>query len=223
MREPGDYYGALKVLCEREAERQFPARLLVIRPGNIVGPAERLGRFTYWVARMEQGGEILAAGIPLTQVQLIDVRDLAQWAIRSAEAGRTGTFTATGPAMTLTWSELLGGIRASLSAPMKLTWVPIPWLLERNVQPNSSLLFWPSQMGTPGLTELNVGKAIAAGLTFRPSSATASDTLTYYRELPVERQLTALVGFDDKNKASNDSIARERELLADWHAHRRSS
>jgi 2'-hydroxyisoflavone reductase len=218
LREPGRHYGPLKVLCEREAELQFPQSVLAIRPGHIVGPGERSGLFTYLVARLEQGGEILAGGDPLTLVQLIDVRDLAEWAVSSAETGRTGAFTVTGPALPLTWSELLGGIRAVFSVPTRLIWVSLPWLFKRGLQPSSCLLFWPSQMGIPGFTELKVAKAIANGLNFRSLSTTVMDTLAWYRSQSVELQRAALAAFDSNNKALADSMAREKELLAAWHA-----
>jgi 2'-hydroxyisoflavone reductase len=98
-------YGALKVLCEREAEKQFTDKSLSIRLGHPVGPNERTGALTYWVARMEQGGEMLAAGDPLLPVQLIDLRDLADWTVRIAERGTTGIFNAVGPAQPL-WDGL---------------------------------------------------------------------------------------------------------------------
>src|SRR3990170_261372 len=44
-------YGPLKVACEVEAAAAFAGRLLVIRPGYIVGPHDPTDRFTYWVRR----------------------------------------------------------------------------------------------------------------------------------------------------------------------------
>ena len=210
-------YGALKVLCELEAEKQFPMKVLTLRPGTIVGPREKGGNFTYWTARLARGGEVLAAGEPLAQVQLIDVRDLAEWAIRSAESNRTGAFTAAGPVMPLSWSEMLGGVRAALSIPMKLTWVPLAWLKERGLGQFNPLIFWPGQCGIPGSTELIVDKAAAHGLTFRPFSITAADTLSWYQSLLPEQQRKVLAGIDHNSQALDDSIAREAELLAAWH------
>jgi nucleoside-diphosphate-sugar epimerase len=56
-------YGSLKVLCEREAERQFPGRTLIARPSVISGPGDGVDHIAYWFARMQKGGEILAPGI----------------------------------------------------------------------------------------------------------------------------------------------------------------
>src|SRR5437763_1956957 len=41
-------YGPLKALSEAEAEKWFPNKTLIIRPGLIVGPRDETDRFTYW-------------------------------------------------------------------------------------------------------------------------------------------------------------------------------
>src|SRR4051812_31857148 len=48
----GEMYGALKVLCEREAETAMPGRVLIVRPGLIVGEYDFTDRFSYWVMRV---------------------------------------------------------------------------------------------------------------------------------------------------------------------------
>ena len=68
-------YGPLKALCEAEAERAFPNRTTVVRPGLIVGPGDGTDRFTYWPVRIDRGGEILAPGDPTDAVQFVDARD----------------------------------------------------------------------------------------------------------------------------------------------------
>lgn len=135
-----DQYGPLKLLCEREAERQFPGKVLILRPGDIVGPGDNIGVFTYWPVR-QRGGELLVAGDPLARVQLIDVRDLADWAIAMAERAESGVFNAIGPALPIGWGEMLGAMRAPMTAPMKLTWVPTQWVLKQKVAPASNLLY----------------------------------------------------------------------------------
>src|SRR5216684_2027839 len=95
-------YGPLKALSEKEAEKWFPGRTLVIRPGLIVGPGDETDRFTYWPVRIERGGEVLAPGTPEDPVQFIDARDLAEWTIRTVENRETGIYNATGPVRPLT-------------------------------------------------------------------------------------------------------------------------
>lgn len=43
----GKLYGGLKALCEQAAEEVMPNRVLIIRPGLIVGPHDYTDRFTY--------------------------------------------------------------------------------------------------------------------------------------------------------------------------------
>ena len=81
----GNTYGPLKALSEKEAEKAFPGRATIVRPGLIVGPGDNTDRFTYWPVRIANGGEVLAPGTPTDPVQIIDARDLAEWTIRLVE------------------------------------------------------------------------------------------------------------------------------------------
>src|SRR5438128_3910826 len=47
-------YGPLKALSEKEAEKWFPGKALIIRPGLIVGPRDETDRFTYWPVRVDR-------------------------------------------------------------------------------------------------------------------------------------------------------------------------
>ena len=89
-------YGPLKALSEKEAEKWFPEKRSSFVPGLIVGPGDETDRFTYWPVRIDRGGEVLAPGNPSDPVQFIDARDLAEWTIRMAEKGETGTYNADG-------------------------------------------------------------------------------------------------------------------------------
>src|SRR5256712_2088234 len=115
-------YGPLKALSEEEAEKWFPGKTLIIRPGLIVGPRDETDRFTYWPVRVDRGGEVLAPGNPTDPVQFIDARDLAEWTIRMVEQGTTGIFNATGPRTKLTMGEMLDGIKKATKAESRFTW-----------------------------------------------------------------------------------------------------
>src|SRR5206468_6524635 len=103
----GESYGPLKALCEQAAEQAMPGRVLNIRPGLIVGPHDPSDRFTYWPVRVARGGEVLAPNRSGYLVQIIDVRDLAEWTVRMVEARCTGVYNATGPDYPLTMGRLL--------------------------------------------------------------------------------------------------------------------
>src|SRR5437660_9109027 len=109
-------YGPLKALSEAEAQKWFPNKTLIIRPGLIVGPRDETDRFTYWPVRVDRGGEVLAPGDPSDPVQFIDARDLAEWTIRMAENGETGIYNATGPRTKLTRGANVDGLTNATKA-----------------------------------------------------------------------------------------------------------
>jgi 2'-hydroxyisoflavone reductase len=76
-------YGPMKVACE-QIVREGVESWMVVRPGLIVGPGDPSGRFTYWPARMADGGTVLAPGRPGDSTQVIDVRDLAAWIVTAS-------------------------------------------------------------------------------------------------------------------------------------------
>ena len=92
----GALYGGLKALCEQAAEEIMPNRVLMLRPGLIVGPYDYTDRFTYWVVRVASGGEVLAPGRPERFIQFIDARDLAEWTISMIEQNAAGAYNAHG-------------------------------------------------------------------------------------------------------------------------------
>jgi 2'-hydroxyisoflavone reductase len=220
-------YGPLKVLCEREAERQFAGRTLIVRPGYMVGEGDPQARFTYWLARIEKGGEILAPGDPLQPVQFIDVRDVAEWVIRMAEKGETGIYNALGPGNSMSMCEMLGGIRGLFGNPMKLTWVSIPWIGDQDIVDSEAAAWAIWRFSRDDACKSD--RAIAKGLSYRPLSATAFDTLKWYKSESVVDQQGIATGFkvDDLSTLKahaivtpwTEIIEHEKEILARWRVH----
>lgn len=202
-------YGPSKVLCEMETRRAFPDRWLIVRPGLIVGPGDRTDRFTYWPARIDQGGEVLAPGSPDNPVMFIDVRDLADWYIHLLEQGTLGALNALGPEAPLSFAELLYGIRAVTSAEVSFTWVDTDFLLEREVRPYADMPLWrPARGNQAGFQRFDLTRSISAGLRYRPLAVTAKDTLDFHKSRPAERQAELRAGM---------ARDRETELLKAWH------
>jgi 2'-hydroxyisoflavone reductase len=165
-------YGALKVLCEQEVRNSFDERALIVRPGLIVGPHDPTDRFTYWPRRVERGGPVLAPAPPDQPVQLIDVRDLAGWIVCLVEEGANGLFNATSPPRAVTFASMLDACGAD-----DIVWVDEDFLLEQGVEGWSDLPCWiPSVSPDHAAFQLvDVSRAVAAGLTFRPLAETARD------------------------------------------------
>ena len=130
----GESYGPLKALSEQAVEQALPGRTLVIRPGLIVGPHDYSDRFTYWVRRVAQGGELLAPVHPGWHTQIIDVRDLAEWTLRMVERQQAGVYNATGPDYDLTFGQLLDTCRTVSGSDARFTWVSEEFLAENEVE-----------------------------------------------------------------------------------------
>ena len=176
-------YGGGKALCEAAAEAAMPGRVTNIRPGFIVGPRDTSRRYCYWPWRIAQGGRVLAPGGAADPIQLIDVRDLAQWIVLCAEAGHVGPFNATGPVPAMSWGELLQACADGTGAEAEFVYAT-PELL---AQQGLGFPIWVPPTGeSAGFHRVDVSRAVAAGLTFRPHTATARDTLAWMNSLGEE-------------------------------------
>jgi 2'-hydroxyisoflavone reductase len=171
-------YGALKAACETALDEELPGRVLHVRAGLILGPHDYDGRFRWWLQRVAQGGEVLAPGRPSGQTQAIDVRDLAAWMLTCAERRLSGTFNATGKAMTM--ETLLGTMRDVVGGDARFTWVDDEVLVAHGVRPFVEMPFWlPASLGA---AVVPIEKALAAGLSPRPFVETARDAWAWMAE-----------------------------------------
>lgn len=205
-----NYYGALKAHCEQELARIMPNRILIIRPGLLVGPLDSSDRFTYWPLRIDRGGEVLAPGNPEDPVQFIDARDLAEWTLNMTESRKTGIYQATGPDEVMTMREMLERGRDILGNDARFTWVDEKFLMNHDVKAWTEMPLWLPNAGEykqyRGMNQSDCRKATAAGLTFRPLSETIRDIVEWNSTRPTGKELKAGLSPD-----------REISLLALWH------
>ncbi|MEY2480570.1 MAG: hypothetical protein QOI04_1497 [Verrucomicrobiota bacterium] len=199
-------YGPLKALSEKEVEKWFPGRTLIVRPGLIVGPRDETDRFSYWPVRIDRGGEVLAPGNPNDPVQFIDARDLAEWTIRMVENRETGTYNATGPAKALGVGRMLDEIKSALKSNANFTWASEEFLTAQKVEAWSDMPVWTGK--DSGLARTNINRALGKGLVFRSLADTARDTLAWFKSQPQDRQSKLRAGLTPE---------REAEVLAAWH------
>jgi 2'-hydroxyisoflavone reductase len=181
-------YGRMKVACEQTVQ-QGASRALVIRPGLIVGPDDPSGRFAYWpahaAAAAEDGRPLLAPGDPADLVQLVDVRDLADWIVSAAETGTTGAYD--GNAVPLTRQAFLAALAEGIGADVETRWVPTSRLVEAGVAGWSgpgSVPLWIGEPGYEGFMARDVSASLDAGLSTRPLADTVRDTLDWLRAEP---------------------------------------
>ncbi|WP_224372774.1 SDR family oxidoreductase [Hyalangium versicolor] len=201
-------FGGLKRLCEEAAEKALPGRVANVRPGYIVGPEDGSDRFTWWPVRFDRGGEMLAPGSPEDPIQIIDVRDLAEWLVVVMENKLTGIYNATGPEKPWTMGGVLAACKEATGKDTKLTWVPSEFLVKNKEDGEGDIPIWAPPIGkTKGFHLRSIDKAVKAGLKFRPGSVTVKDTLAYFQGLPEERRNKMRAGL---------SPEREKELLSLW-------
>lgn len=200
-------YGGLKALCEKAAEAAMSGRVTNVRPGLIVGPNDGTDRFTYWPVRVARGGEVLAPNRPADPVQLIDVRDLAAWIVKTIDTRTVGVFNATSNPVKV--GDLLDACKASSGGDARFTWVDAAFLKAQKVEEWSDLPVWTSPEGSDaGAGQVSNARAVAKGLAFRPLAATAKDTLDWWKTLPKERTAKPKAGL---------SPERETAALEAWH------
>ena len=209
------HYGAQKAACEAEVQRVFGARALIVRPGLIVGPGDRSGRFSHWVWRTAAGGAMLVPDVPQPDaLQFIDVRDLAEWMLRLLETDARGAFNGSGPVggESIVWDTLIKACQAEASArglaPAAAVLVGEAFLLEQGVQPWSELPLWIASTD-PEYAGFNrdLTRAAAAGLRTRPLRETIAAVLDEGIPPP-----------DDRRRAGKLTREREAALLAAWSA-----
>jgi 2'-hydroxyisoflavone reductase len=189
-----EWYGPRKAECEGIVREAVPGRALIVRPGLIVGPHDPTDRFTYWAERLTRGGEILAPGPPERVVQFVDVRDLAPWIVGLVDERRTGVFNATNEGVTM--GELLAGA--------EVTWVSDAFLVEQGVGQWMELPLWLADPEWAGMQQVDVSRALAAGLRFRPVAETVRDTAEWAATRGPHEPEAGL------------APAREQELLEAW-------
>jgi 2'-hydroxyisoflavone reductase len=205
----GTHYGALKARCEQAAEKAFPGRTTNVRPGYIVGPKDATNRFAYWPARTAKGGKVLA---PPRQdpIQVIDVRDLAEFLVHCTENETVGVFNAVGPDRVLTMGELLDACAEVTGTKAEFVCVDGAFL---EAQQANGLPIWTrpgSDFG--GFGAVAFTKARAAGLKFRPLRETVRATWDWWNGISEQ----AKAAMWDTARTGRPTPEREAEVIAAW-------
>lgn len=183
----GENYGGLKAMCEDVVRGAFGDRALVIRPGLIVGPNDISDRFTYWPVRFDRYDKILCPNRMDQPLQVIDVRDLAEWTIDLLERNIGGDFSATGPAEPLRWGEFIMECKRVIKPAIDIIWMDEEFLLKNEVGPWSDLPLWLSkESNADGMDTIDLTKPLEYGLKFRSMETTLKDTIAYYNSLPAD-------------------------------------
>ena len=204
-------YGVMKANSELAAINAFGKdRSIIVRPTLIVGPGDRTDRFPYWLARLEKGGDIIIPGRSDEDIQIIDVRDLAQWMIRLLENKATGIYNGSGPGFKLTTNAFVHGIHASYNSPVNYIQIDDIGFLEENkifaIQP------WVNVLPKfAGMSKSENSKSIAADLKFRPLSETVQATKDWWYSDAVTQERR-----DNILSGEQSFMNREKDILEKW-------
>src|SRR5215510_3380058 len=211
-------FGTKKANCEKQVVSVFSDRGVVVRPTYIVGPGDTTNRFPYWPQRLVKGGDVLAPGKKDDPIQIIDVRDLAEFMVKLLEDGRGGIYNAAGPKSPMMIRDFYTQATAALGVKVNFVYVDdYDFLLAHKIE---DAVPWIMLRGNDyGHTSAKNDKAIAAGLCFRPLATTVKDTLTWWNNLVSQTRK------DNANSATapgHFAIVPDREAgaLADWRARR---
>jgi nucleoside-diphosphate-sugar epimerase len=189
-RDP-DRYGAIKVASENAVREALGDRAFVVRPGLITGPEDRSDRFGYWPVRFLRGGRAVVPDAPDQPVQHIDVRDLAEWIVTSAERGTGGTYDGIGPTTPL--PAFLREVADLVGGDTELVPVAEDVLTGAGIEHYSgqdSLPLWlpPSHYG---MKSHDPAPSLAVGLRPRPLADTVASALENEQRLGPDRERRA--------------------------------
>ena len=195
-------YAGLKAGCEQVVESIYGSRSTIVRPHIVVGPGDSTDRFTYWVARVARGGQVLAPGSAKDPLQYIDVRDLAAFVRRCVEQRTAGRFNACTPPGAHTIGELLETGKRVSGSNATFVWADAEFIQKNAMMEKGEIPMWLSPNGPlAGASLVSSARAVQQGLRFRDLDTTVRDTLEWHNERPAEERQKLAVGLSPEREA----------------------
>lgn len=189
----GASYGPLKRACEQTAEEMLGTRATSLRVGLLVGAGDYSDRLTWWVRRLDQArGAHTRVPAPAPKdrsAQMIDVRDVAQFAVRCGRNALGGLWNVTGDPVPL--NAVLLQIAQVSKSEAELVWVGEDVIAKCGIAPWVDMpLMAPPVPDFRYFLSVGTEKAKSAGLVCRP----LPDTLTPLLDWDRTRRDIALKG-----------------------------
>lgn len=193
-------YADAKVAAEIASAARVHDRLLIARPGLIVGPGDPSDRFGFWVGRLAGGGTVLTPTTRGRSVQFIDIGDLAEWIVQAATAGLVGTYDTVGPSLAM--ADVLSAAATVAGFDGELFPATDEELIDQGVQ------FWAGERSLPlwlpsdaqGLAQRSGGAFRAVGGQTRPLHETLQRTLSDERARGLERVRRSGLARDEESR-----------------------
>jgi len=198
-------YGYQKAGCEAAAVKAFgTSRVVVLRPGVVLGPREYVGRLPWWLRRVARGGSVIAPGTPDRTIQPVDVRDVADFVVSSSSRDLNGAYNLTGPARRDTFGGLLAACADATGGNAEFVWTADEVLVAHGVRQWSEMPLWRTAQG---VWAVDSARAASEGLHCRPLAETVRDTWAWM-------QSGGDLGDHERNGEIGLSADHERELLS---------
>ena len=219
----GGAYAPLKVLCENVVDEYFSGRSTILRLGLVVGPFDTTDRLTYWVDRVERGGDVLVPQSPNDPIQYIDARDLADFAVKVIESRHMGVFNVVNDVSS--WANFLNACNLVTGSNANFVWVDLDFV-DQNVG-SSYRPFGPFPLKDIGyIFRVANQKACEAGLQHRSVEETVRGLLEWHcsrimsdKEIN-EMDFSVLVDLDylvvGQHWLTGISAEHEKTLLSEW-------
>jgi 2'-hydroxyisoflavone reductase len=154
---------------------------------------------------------MLWPGSPQHEIQIIDVRDLANFVVDCVEQRISGTYNTVTPVGSYTMGRTLEDSQAVTAADIDPVWVDdafIEGFKSADDGKGVSLPIWHPLTGdTAHVSSVSGERAVAAGLRNRPVRETIRDLMTWWDTLPEERIANARFAMDAEQEA---------EIIAAW-------
>lgn len=175
MNAPG--YPGEKARSETELGALLGSKLGIVRPCPIAGPRDNSLSLHYWLSGLKRNKPLIAPGDGTSPVELVDVRDVADWVLQNVEARRPGVYNVCG--QEITFRTFLDGSKSAIQGQAHLVWVDRQFLLKEGVSiAAGNLPFWSPD--NPGFQQVSSRKARRAGWVTRPLERTAADAWNFY-------------------------------------------
>lgn len=203
-------YSRGKAETERRLHQIIGERLTIVRPGPIKGIRDDTPDILAWLRRLQAGTPVIAPGDGSDPVQIVDVKDVADFLLLAIDRSIFGTFNLTGRSMP--YREFLDQCRSAVHSNAELVWIPEAFL--RQQMPDANLpnwrffSYWRIDTMRPNFSRISSQKAYDAGWLTRPLRYTAIDYLAWVNAIP-----TGDPAYGFKDPLTPD---RQESLITEW-------
>ncbi len=184
---PADPYSRGKAETERRLRAIIGEKLTIVRPGPIKGPRDDTPDILVWLRRVQERPSIIAPGDGTDTVQIVDVKDVADFLVLAIDRSIYGTFNLTG--RSISFRQFLEGCKSATHSTAELVWIPEAFLHEQGLYPQdvsnwfSNFPYWRPGSKRGNFARISSQKAFDAGWETRPFRYTAIDYMEYIASL----------------------------------------